>query len=66
MTDQIKGLTTQIRELEDLLIFMGKYQLVISHNGLLVLYDQLRDMKQRLVQLEYDKSILIQKQIIEN
>jgi hypothetical protein len=59
----MEELKYNIRELEDLLQFMCRYQLVISHNGLMVLYDQLKYMKKELIDREYAEQVQRQKQI---
>jgi hypothetical protein len=62
----MEQLRKDIFDLENLLQFMSKYQLVISHNGLMVLFDQLRNMRKELIDREYAEQVLTQRQIQNN
>ena len=66
MMEEIKQLREKIRELSDVLDFMQKYQVKFNLNSYESLYAQLRNWKLELIELEFEQSKMIRKQIISN
>lgn len=64
--EEIKQLREKIRELSDVLDFMQKYQVKFNLNSYESLYAQLRNWKLELIELEFEQSKMIRKQIISN